>query len=398
VADAVVKGLTRHCCYQPTFIRASVDGKFSDKMSTADGVDGSFDATSSSMLCDGTEPAATATLSDDPSQTDSGALHLDPVDSLSPTRRASRRQSGRASPNGNRPHGGPDAVANATEVAAGGLPALRRVPSSPIQGLILQPVPGGTFNPAEICQHFGLDMRTFHQAAVAPVLGSSSNGPNAPDELRSDDSPMQEANGAAANGAAANGAAANGAATDGAEDVAMADPTVDHVDGCVSGDLHLLGVDVDDRDSYEGVNEYMHDVVRAIADMLCSNYLGESDFDMQAETSAKPMLDTMVELAPTFRSDADRFLEAVPSLKESYADDDFYGGESFEVVRKCAEAFAGLRWGFTSEYDESSGGAGSGVATNGSVDGVNPTPYPRHLTAQHLLISHWHPSGGRPSV
>ena len=31
------------------------------------------------MLCDGTEPAATATLPDDPSQTDSGALHLDPV-------------------------------------------------------------------------------------------------------------------------------------------------------------------------------------------------------------------------------------------------------------------------------------------------------------------------------
>ena len=49
VADAVVKGLTRHCCYQPTFIWASVDGKFSDKMSTADGVDGSFDATSSSV-------------------------------------------------------------------------------------------------------------------------------------------------------------------------------------------------------------------------------------------------------------------------------------------------------------------------------------------------------------
>ena len=157
------------------------------------------------------------------------------------------------------------------------------------------------------------------------------------------------------------------------------------VDGRVSGDLHLLGVDVDDRDSYEGVNDYMQAVVRAIADMLCSNYLGESDFDMQAETSAKPMLDKMVELAPTFRSHADGFLKVVPSLKESYADDDFYGGESFEVVRECAEAFAGLRWGLTSEYDESSGGAGSGVATNGSVPSRAHTcsarahaPQPRH--------------------
>ena len=35
------------------------------------------------------------------------------------------------------------------QVAAGGLPALRRVPSSPIQnGTSLQLVPGGTFNPA----------------------------------------------------------------------------------------------------------------------------------------------------------------------------------------------------------------------------------------------------------
>jgi hypothetical protein len=162
------------------------------------------------------------------------------------------------------------------------------------------------------------------------------------------------------------------------------------VDGRVSGDLHLLGVDVDDRDSYEGVNDYMQAVVRAIADMLCSNYLGESDFDMQAETSAKPMLDKMVELAPTFRSHADGFLKVVPSLKESYADDDFYGGESFEVVRECAEAFAGLRWGFTSEYDESSGGAGSGVATNGSVPSRAHTCIPQPRTHAHTLIYHMH--------
>ena len=130
----------------------------------------------------------------------------------------------------------------------------------------------------------------------------------------------------------------------------------------MSGDLQHLGVDEEksgldhDLDSYEGMNDYMRDVVRAIADTLC-------EFDIQAEQ----MLDKMVELAPPFRPQADRFQEAAPSLKKSfYADDDFFDDNgSFEVVRECADAFAVLRWGFTSVFDMEV--PGSGVATNGSV-------------------------------
>ena len=152
------------------------------------------------------------------------------------------------------------------------------------------------------------------------------------------------------------------------------------VDGRVSGDLQHLGVDEEksgldhDLDSYEGMNDYMRDVVRAIADTLC-------EFDIQAEQ----MLDKMVELAPPFRPQADRFQEAAPSLKKSfYADDDFFDDNgSFEVVRECADAFAVLRWGFTSVFDMEV--PGSGVATNGSVPSRAHTcsarahaPQPRH--------------------
>jgi len=140
----------------------------------------------------------------------------------------------------------------------------------------------------------------------------------------------------------------------------------DHAEESVEmreADFQYLAVDLYDREDYEDDFDYEQDVVRKIADKL-AECLCECDFDVQPGTSAKQMLHKMVELVPSFRSHTDRFLQAVPSYKESLQwyvqwlagivdyDRETDMWDKFEVLREFANAFACLRWGFTSVLDQ----------------------------------------------
>jgi hypothetical protein len=80
---------------------------------------------------------------------------------------------------------------------------------------------------------------------------------------------------------------------------------------CLAVGLHAVSP-AEGGSHEEAVDRYVFEEYGEVRDELWER-LEACGFDVQPETSAKQMLDMMVELEPSFRAITDRFVEVVPS-------------------------------------------------------------------------------------